>query len=328
MRARSATKEAKMKYRSLGQCGLKVSEISIGGWVTIGGTVDEAMGIRILHTAVDGGINFIDLADVYARGESERVSGKFLHEYTAGAGRDRSDLVISSKVFWPMGDGPNDRGLSRKHIIESCEKSLKRLGTDYLDVYFCHRFDAETPLEETVRAMDDLIRQGKVLYWGTSVWGGEQMRAAHELGYRRNADRPVVEQPCYNLLQRGIEDDVMPTAASLGMGLVVWSPLAQGMLTGKYNDGVPAGSRAAKTAWLQSLLNDANIEKTRRFVSLATEHGTSPEALALRWILRRPEVSSVITGASNPEQVKHNLAAVDYELPEALAARLDQLFAR
>lgn len=316
-----------MKYRKLGQCGLKVSEISIGGWVTIGGTVDEATGVKILHAAVDGGINFIDLADVYARGESERVSGRFLREHIA-AGRQRSDLVVSSKVFWPMGDGPNDRGLSRKHIIESCEKSLVRLGTDYLDLYFCHRFDAESPLEETVRAMDDLIRQGKVLYWGTSVWSPEQLRAAHDVGYRRNADRPVVEQPCYNLLQRGIEDGVMPTAAELGMGLVVWSPLAQGMLTGKYNDGVPEGSRAARTSWLQSLLTEENLEKTRAFVSLAQQHDTTPEALALQWILRHPEVSSVITGASNVEQVKANVKAADFVLDDALAARLETIFAR
>ncbi len=309
-----------MQFRNIGKTGLKVSSISIGGWITMGGTIEDNTAHNILRKAVDLGINFIDLADVYAKGEAERVAGEVLVDYK------RSDLVLSSKVFWPMSDNPNDRGLSRKHIMESCEKSLKRLKTDYLDLYFCHRFDENTPLEETVRAMDDLVRQGKILYWGTSVWESDQLNAAVDIANEFKAYRPVVEQPRYNLFDRQIEDSVMGTCEKQGMGLVVWSPLAQGMLAGRYDDGVPEKSRAATTTWLADSLNDENIKKSRAFSALSKELGHRPEQVALAWCLRRPEISSVITGASKVAQVESNVAAAELVLSDEVLKKIDAIF--
>ena len=240
----------------------------------------------------------------------------------------RHELVISSKVFWPMSDDINDRGLSRKHIIESVERSLKRVGTDYLDLYFCHRFDEETPVEETARAMDDLVRQGKVLYWGTSEWTGAQLRDVHAVSSRRGWDAPVVEQPQYSLLaRRKFEDDVRPAAVSLGMGLVVWSPLASGVLTGKYDDGIPAGTRLDRIEWLrESVLGEDKRDRVRRFGDVANELGTTRARLALAWALKQPGVSSVITGATSLEQLDENLAALDVVVDDATAVRLNGLF--
>lgn len=310
-----------MNYRNVGRSGLKVSEVSIGGWVTMGGQIEDSHSHAILHEALDHGINFVDLADVYAAGEAERVAGDALKDVR------RSSLVISSKVFWPMGDGPNDRGLSRKHIMESCEASLRRLGTDYLDLYFCHRWDDNTPLDETARAMEDLIRQGKILYWGTSVWRADQLRRAHAVAERYGAYAPVVEQPQYNLFDRHIETDgVLDTCRDLGIGIVVWSPLAQGMLTGKYNDGVPEDSRAAQTSWLDSRLNETNLEACRQFAIIAGEYGHEPGQLALAWILDHDEISSVITGASRAEHVRSNAAASDIELDDELRESIADVF--
>lgn len=309
-----------MEYRSVGNTGLRVSEISIGGWLTLGKSVEDDISHEILRAAVDGGINFIDVADIYARGEAERVVGEVIQDYK------RSDLVISSKVFWPMSDNPNDRGLSRKHIMESIDKSLDRLQTDYLDIYFCHRWDEQTPLLETMRAMDDLVRQGAVHYWGTSMWSAEQIRQAHELAEKYNLHAPVVEQPRYNLIHREIESDVLPTCAELGMGLTVWSPLAQGILTGKYNDGVPEGSRAAESDWLEDDLTDQNIERARTFTGIADELGVRPEQLALAWLLERDELSSVITGATRVEHVENNLGAAEIELDSGTVDQIDDLF--
>ncbi|MCC7109302.1 MAG: aldo/keto reductase family protein, partial [Deltaproteobacteria bacterium] len=265
---------------------------------------------------------FFDIADVYARGEAERVMGAVLRQFP------RHELVISSKVFWPMSDDVNDRGLSRKHILESVDKSLKRIGTDYLDLYFCHRFDADTPLEETARAMDDLIRQGKVLYWGTSEWTGAQLRAAHAIAERRNLSGPAVEQPQYNLLVRDkVEGDVRPAANELGMGLVVWSPLASGVLTGKYDDGIPPGTRLDRIEWLRgSGLTDERRARVKRFGQLAADAGISRARLALAWTLAQPGVSSVITGATAPEQLTENLAALSVTLSDELRAGLDAIF--
>ena len=309
-----------MKFRKLGSSGLKVSEVSIGGWITFGGTVQEENARAIVRRAVDGGVNFIDLADVYARGEAEKVVGRMLADF------HRDDLILSSKVFWPMSDDPNDRGLTRKHIFRSIDRSLKNLRTDHLDFYFCHREDPETELEETVCAMDDLVHQGKVLYWGTSVWSAGALSSAHKLADQRHLYAPKVEQPPYNLMDRGIEKKVLPTAAKLGMGVVVWSPLAGGLLTGKYNDGVPDGSRATTTNWLDGKLTEANLSRLRRFSALAESIDVRPEQLALAWILRRPEVTSVITGASRPEHVDSNLKAVDVQIPEDMRRELDRLF--
>ena len=310
-----------MKFRQVGRSGLKVSAVSIGGWITMGGTIDDDHTQAILQTAVERGVNFIDLADVYANGEAERVAGAAL------SGFRRSELVISSKCFWPMGPGPNDRGLSRKHIMESCEASLKRLGTDYLDLYFCHRYDDDTPLDETVRAMEDLIRAGKVLYWGTSVWGADQLRHAHDVAQKYGAYAPTVEQPRYNLFDRHIENDgVMAACRDFGIGLVVWSPLAQGMLTGKYNDGVPTGSRADKTSWLDQRLTEDNLEACRHFCVLAGEYGYEPAQLALAWVLDHPEISSVITGASSPAQLTSNIHAVEIELDDEIRQNVSDIF--
>ncbi len=309
-----------MEYRKVGATGLKVSAVSIGGWINFGGTIDENSARSVVRAAVDCGVNFIDLADVYARGEAERVVGRMLGDY------ERSQLVISSKVFWPMSDDPNDRGLGRKHIMESVERSLENLGTDYLDVYFCHREDPEVPLEETARAMDDLVHQGKILYWGTSVWPAASLEAAHRIADQRNLYPPMVEQPQYSLLDRSIEEAVLPTVKRLGIGLVVWSPLAGGMLTGKYNQGTPPGSRGAKTNWLETKLNERNLGRVRRFCAFARESGHEPAQLALAWVLQHEEVSSVITGATHPEQVLSNVRAVDLHIGGDVARRLEEIF--
>jgi len=308
-----------MKYRRLGSAGIKVSEISLGGWLTFGGTVEEKMTARIVAAAIDQGVNFIDLADIYSRGEAEQVCGRIL------AGRTRTDLVVSSKLFWPMSEDINDRGLSRKHIFESIDKTLARLGMEYLDIYFCHRFDPETEVEEVVRAMDDLMRQGKILYWGTSVWEADQIVAAAAAADNFNAYRPQVEQPRYNMLDRHIEPEIMPTCARLGMGLVVWSPLAMGMLTGKYNDGVPPGSRGATSEWLRNTITDENIEKSRRLMAIAGDLGITAGQLALAWVLRRPEISSAITGATRPEHIASNAAASGVELDSSTIDAIENI---
>ena len=299
-----------MKFRRLGQCGLQVSTVSIGAWLTYGGSVEEAAAARILHEAVALGVNFIDVADVYARGQAEVAVGKALKDMR------RSDVVLSTKVYWPMSEGVNDRGLSRKHIFESIHASLKRLGTDYVDLYFCHRMDEHTPIEETIRAMDDLVHQGKVLYWGTSVWTARALMDSHNFCHSHNLYRPQVEQPRYNMFHRDIEADVLPTSARLGMGVVVWSPLAQGLLTGKYNQGVPEGSRAATTGWLREDLTEANLHKVKLLARVAADHSLTVGQLALAWCLRRPELTSTIIGATQVEQLRENVAASDITLSD------------
>jgi voltage-dependent potassium channel beta subunit len=306
-----------MNYRRLGIAGVKVSEISLGGWLTFGGSIDDKTTERIVAAAIDRGVNFVDLADIYARGEAERVFGGILKKYR------RSDLVLSSKLFWRMSDNVNDRGLSRKHIMESIDKTLQRLNTDYLDIYFCHRYDAETEIEETVRAMDDLVRQGKILYWGTSVWEAGQITAASAIADKYLCHRPQAEQPRYNMLDRHIEPDIMTTCGKLGIGLVVWSPLAMGVLTGKYNAGVPENSRGATTDWMQNDLTETNLAKVRTLTGMAGDLGLTVGQLALAWVLRRPEISSAITGATQPEHVESNAAAADVQLDAATLAAIE-----
>ncbi|HEY4223389.1 MAG TPA: aldo/keto reductase family protein, partial [Myxococcota bacterium] len=269
------------------------------------------------------GVTFFDIADVYARGEAERVMGAVLRQFP------RHELVISSKVFWPMSDDVNDRGLSRKHIVESIDKTLKRVGTDYLDVYFCHRYDEDTPLEETVRAMDDLVRAGKILYWGSSEWSGAQLKSAHSIADKRNQMAPVVEQPQYSLLARKrVDDEIRPAAHEAGMGLVVWSPLASGVLTGKYDDGIPAGSRLDRIDWLRTtFLNEDNRERVKKFGALAGEIGVSRTKLALAWCLSRPGIASVITGATTLAQLQENLGALLVKVPDDVVKKLDAIFA-
>ncbi len=308
-----------MDYRNMGRTGLKLSEISLGGWLTFGGSVDDQTAFACLDTAVEHGVNFIDLADIYAHGNAERVFGKWLK------GKKRSDFVISSKLFWPMSDNINDRGLSRKHIMESVEGSLKRLGTDYLDIYFCHRYDDNTPLEEVVRAMTDLVKQGKVLYWGTSVWEADQIEGAVDIARQWLGYQPFVEQPRYNMLDRHIEEAIMPTCASNGVGLVVWSPLAQGVLTTKYLNGIPDGARATYSEWIKQDLTEENIARVKQLNAIAGDLGLTMPQLALAWILRRPEISSVITGASRPEQVEENVKASGVRLEGDVLAEIDRI---
>ncbi|HHB90206.1 MAG TPA: aldo/keto reductase [Anaerolineae bacterium] len=310
-----------MEYRKMGRTGLKLSEVSLGGWLTFGGQLDDETSFAILNKAVDLGVNFIDLADVYARGNAERVVGRWLK------GKKRSDFVISSKVYWPMSDNVNDRGLSRKHIMESIEGSLKRLGVDYLDIYFCHRFDEETPVEEVVLAMTDLVRQGKILYWGTSVWEADQIEDAVELARHWLGYQPFVEQPRYNMLDRHIEDAIMPMCAEKGLGLVVWSPLAQGVLTTKYLDGIPEGSRATYSHWIKEDLTPENIERVKKLNALAGDLGLTMPQLALAWILRRPEISSVIVGASRPEQLEENVKASGVRLSDDVLEEIERILA-
>lgn len=308
-----------MKYRRLGQAGIKVSEVSLGGWLTFGASVDDADVRDIVDTAIDHGVNFIDLADIYAKGEAERSFGAALAQHK------RSDLVISSKAFWPMSDNPNDRGLSRKHLHESVDGSLARLGTDYLDIYFCHRYDDETTVEEVVMAMDDLVRRGKILYWGTSVWPSAKLAQAVMAARHLGAHPPRVEQPRYNMLDRHIETEILPTASELGMGTVVWSPLAQGVLSGKYADGFPEGSRAAEIDWVRESFRDEEIETASRIATVARDVGATPSQLAIAWCLRRPEVTSAITGASRPEQIAENAAAADVDLSDDVLAHIETL---
>jgi len=309
-----------MNYRRLGNAGIKVSELSLGGWTTFGESLtDQRLARDIIVKAYDSGINFFDIADVYAQGEAEKLMGAILKEFP------RHTLVISSKVFWPMSDDVNDRGLSRKHIMESVEKSLQRIGTDYLDMYFCHRFDEETPVEETVRAMDDLVHQGKILYWGTSEWTGAQIQEVLNLCEQHNLYKPQVEQPQYNMLVRNkVENDVLPVTQSNGIGLVVWSPMASGLLTGKYDEALPDDSRLARLDWLRDALYKAEtIAAIRKLKPIADDLGATRAQLAIAWTLRQPGVSSAITGATKVAQLEDTLRAIDLKLDDDVLDRID-----
>jgi voltage-dependent potassium channel beta subunit len=323
-----------MHYRRLGKSGLQVSALSLGSWVTFGKQVDEGVARACMHAAYDAGVNFFDNAETYANGASEEVMGRIL----ADAGWDRTTYLVSSKVFWG-GDKPNQKGLSRKHVVEACHAALRRLRVEYLDLYFCHRPDDHTPVEETVRAMHDLIQQGKVLYWGTSEWSAQQIQEAYGIARALHLTPPTMEQPQYHLLHRErVEGEYrrLYDRANLGLGLTTWSPLASGLLTGKYNDGIPADSRLAQNedlAWLRERLlgpgGAENLDKVRRLGALAAELGLPLSRLALAWCLTNPHVSTVITGASRVEQVRENmtaLAAVPLLTPEVVA-RIEEIVA-
>lgn len=312
-----------MPYRNMGRCGLKLSALSLGSWLTYGGSVTDASVVReLVKEAFEAGVNFFDIADIYAKGGAETMLGKILRDYP------RNELVVSTKVFWPMSKDANGRGLSRKHIMEAIDASLKRLGMDYVDIYFCHRHDPDTPVEETARAMDDLIRMGKVLYWGTSEWTGDQIFEAQRACVVRNLHPPQVEQPQYSLLCREkVETDVQPAAEQHGMGLVTWSPLAYGLLTGKYDKGVPLGSRLEKETWLKDrYMTEDNMDRIRKMQAIADQLGCTRAQLALAWLLKQPGVSSVITGATKPEQLRDNLGALSVELTGEVIGRLGDLF--
>ncbi len=313
-----------MHYRRLGRSGLKVSEISYGAWVTFGNQLDQKAATDLIHAAYDHGINFFDNADIYARGQAEIMMGKAIQ------GLPREALVLSSKVFWPTMPGPNGRGLSRKHITESIHASLRRLNTDYLDIYYCHRFDPDTPVEEVVYTMNTLIQQGKILYWGTSEWTAAQIMEAVAVARQHHLIPPTVEQPQYNMFhRRRVEIDLAPLAQKFGLGLTTWSPLASGILTGKYNEGIPAGSRASleSMAWIRDRLTPEVIATVRQLSALAADLGLTTAQLALAWLLRRKEVSSVITGATRLEQLEENLAASDArsKLGEPVLERIENI---
>ncbi len=300
-----------MKYRKLGGSGLKVSEFSLGAWVTYGGQVGEEDATKCMSAAYDLGVNFFDNAEAYAHGNAEIVMGNVIKKL----GWRREDIVISSKVFWG-GKGPNDQGLSRKHIYEACRNSMKRLQVDYLDLFFCHRPDSSTPIEETVRAMDDLVHQGKILYWGTSEWSAAEIMQAHGLAKELGLTPPQMEQPQYNMLHRDrVEKEYLPLYREIGLGTTTWSPLASGLLSGKYNHGIPPDSRAALPgyAWLQEeTITQHNVSIAKKLEPIAKEIGCSLAQLALAWTRKNENVSTVITGATKPEQVNENIASQQF----------------
>ena len=309
-----------MHFRRLGHSGLKVSEISLGAWVTFGNQISEKTAVDLIRAAYEHEINFFDNADAYANGQAEHVMGKAIKDLP------RQALVISSKVFWPTMPGPNGRGLSRKHIFESCHQSLRSLGTDYLDLYFCHRFDPDSPVEEVVRTMDDLIHQGKILYWGTSEWEASQVVQAYMIARQYGLNPPTMEQPQYNMFHRSrVEVELSPLCKEFGLGLTTWSPLFFGILSGKYNDGIPEGSRASlqDMSWIKDNITPDRIAIVRQLTALATEMEITTAQLSIAWILRRKEVSSVITGATRLEQLDENLVAA-----EAAAKLTDDILER
>jgi voltage-dependent potassium channel beta subunit len=317
-----------MHYRRLGRSGLKVSEISLGSWVTFGTQVDEKKAVSLLQAAYEHGINYFDNADIYADGKAEIIMGQAIKDLP------RTELVLSSKVFWPTSTGPNGRGLSRKHIMESVHASLKRMNVDYLDLYFCHRYDPDTPIEEVVRTMNILIQQGKILYWGTSEWEASHVARAYGIARQYNLIPPAMDQPQYNLLHRKrVEDQLMPLCRELGIGLTTFSPLAYGILTGKYNEGIPEGSRASleNYGWVRDRITPERIERVKKLQTIAKDLGVTSGQLAIAWILRRKEVSTVITGASHPEQLDENLGAagivdkLDNDLLERIDAAVEGL---
>ena len=294
-----------MKYRKVGKSGLKISEISIGSWITYGGALEDEMAKKCLATAVENGINFIDSAEIYAKGGAEKLIADFLKDETF----NRKDLVISSKLFWPMSEGITNWGLGRKNMSNAIEGTLERLDMDYIDIYFMHRYDYMTPLKETVEILDDLIRAGKVHYWGTSVWTAAQLERAHAIAKDLRAHKPIVEQPLYNMLFRYIELEIMSVAKTHGMGFTVWSPLAQGLLTGKYNDGIPEDSRGSTSDVLKRRITEENIAKVKKLGEIARSLDLTMSQLALAWILRKPEISAALIGATKPEHVEENVKA-------------------
>ncbi len=312
-----------MHYRRLGQAGVRLSAVGLGSWLTYGGAVEESAARRCIERALELGVNFIDTANAYDRGKAEEVVGRALSPYP------RESYVLATKVYFPMGEGPNDRGLSRKHVFEQCHRSLRRLGVDYIDLYQCHRWDQETPLEETCGILDDLSNQGKILYWGVSEWSATQIRDAVELCRARGWRSPSSNQPEYNALQRAVEREVLPTTRELGLGNVVWSPLAQGILTGKYGSiaDLPEGSRAAgpQGGFMRRYWRAEVLDAVGRLAPLAAKAGCSTSQLALAWCLRRPEVTSVIVGATSTRHVDENVAAADLRIDDDVLNEVSRL---
>ena len=313
-----------MEYRRLGSTGMYISEIAYGNWITHGSQVEQANAVACVQAALDVGITTFDTADVYANTKAESVLGRALKDVR------RESYELFTKVYWPTGPGKNDRGLSRKHIMESCHASLKRLKTDYIDLYQAHRFDYETPLEETLSAFDDLIRQGKVNYIGVSEWRASEIEAALKIQDERGYNRFISNQPQYSMLWRVIEEEVVPTSIREGIGQIVWSPVAQGVLTGKYKPGkkVPAGSRATDKKggadMISAWMNEDVLIAVEKLQPIATEAGLTMAQLAVAWVLQNPNVSAAIIGATKPSQVKENVKASGVKLSAGTMAAIDK----
>lgn len=314
-----------MKYRNVGKAGLKVSEIAVGSWMTdLGSNQKVETAAEIIRLAYESGVNFFDCADAYSGGEAERFLGRLLKNYR------RSSIVVSSKVFFPTGNGANEWGLSRKHIVENIDRSLKNMGMEYLDLYYCHRFDLSTPMEETLRTLSHLVDQGKILYYGVSEeWGGARLEETQQIIREYHLHPLTSVQPQYHMMDRYIEHEIMGICEKYGIGITPFSPLAQGLLTGKYKKGqpYPQGSRATHQADKQvnHLLTDENLDKVEKLTQIAKELGTNMSVLALAWILRKGIVSSVITGASRKEQLENNLAASGFEIPADAMQKIEEI---
>lgn len=315
-----------MEYRKLGRSGLKVSALSLGSWVTYGSQVDVDAAAATLKKAHELGVNFFDNAEVYARGESERIMGAALRKLNLR----RGSWLVSTKIYWGLHDGPNEKNtLNRKRLLEAIDGSLERLGLPYVDLLFCHRADPETPMEEVVWTMHDIVSSGKATYWGTSQWSAEEIREAWEIAERRNLRKPVMEQPEYNLFARQkVEREFARLYEGIGLGLTTWSPLASGILSGKYEKGIPEGSRMTLKGyeWLKDRLKPEFVEATAKLSAIARELGATPAQLAIAWAASNPRVSTVITGASKPEQLVENLKALDFlpRLDAGLKARIEE----
>lgn len=313
-----------MQYRRLGRAGIRVSTIALGSWLTYGGSVEEESARQCIQKAYEIGINFFDTANEYNKGAAEETLGRTLKDFS------RDSFVLATKVYFPMGEGPNDRGLSRKHSMEQCHASLHRLGTDYIDMYQCHRYDPEVPLEEVLRALDDLVTQGKALYVGVSEWSAKQIADAVYVARELNLDRIASNQPMYNMLQRYIERDVLPLCEHEGIGQIVFSPLSQGILTGKYKPGqMPEqGTRAAdpkSNTFMQNLMKEKTLTAVQNLQSLAQQSGYSLPQMALAWVLRKQIVSAAIIGATRPQQVEENAKASDITLTDDILQRIDEI---
>mgnify|MGYP001149257744 CR=1 FL=1 len=317
-----------MNYRRMGKSGLQLSELSLGAWVTYGGQVGQEIAESCMAAAYEHGVNFFDNAEAYADGNAEIVMGNAIKKL----GWRREDIVVSTKIFWG-GKGPNQTGLSHKHIIEGANNALRRLQMEYVDLCFCHRPDPDTPIEETVRAMDILVKQGKIFYWGTSEWSAAEVMRADAIARQYNLTPPSMEQPQYNMFHRDrFEKELAPLYDELGYGTTIWSPLASGLLTGKYNDGIPQDSRANLQGyeWLRDhVIKPERIEKVRQLKPIADELGCTMAQLGLAWCLTNPNVSTVITGASRPEQVHENMKALDVVplLTDDILSRIEEILA-
>lgn len=314
-----------MKYRRLGKTGLQVSEISLGSWLTYGSQTEKQTVFDIIETAYEAGINMYDTANIYAHGEAEKVLGETLKRYP------RDSYLVATKAYWPMSDRPNDRGLSRKHLFTQIHNSLKRLDMDYVDIFYCHRFDTEADLYETVRTIDDFIRQGKILYVGISEWTAGQIIEGLKVQDQYLLDRFIVNQPVYNLLDRNIEAEIVPTCTNNSIGIIPFSPIAQGFLSGKYRKGreIPKDSRAANesiNSFMQRYLTPDNFEAIEKFISFAKSKECTPSQLAIAWTLHQPNVVSALTGASKVSQIEDNIQAIDITLSKEEMTIIENYF--